>query len=232
MNEERLPALSDYPLFAGLSEAELAQIAHCLSKRVFGKGAYLYHPGNPAANVYLIESGLVRIFFCDQRGQEYIIQLAGRRSVVGVPMLYDDQTRVMGAAAVQPVVVLVLEKQDLARFAERFPRLMQNIYRWMDQALRNMVQFTQSLVTLDVNGRLAALIMYLSWLIASPQSPDEFEIPLSQAELASWLGTSRGHLNRALAKLQQLGLIRVEGQKLTILDRPGLRRVTEDLLIK
>jgi DNA-binding GntR family transcriptional regulator len=63
----------------------------------------------------------------------------------------------------------------------------------------------------------------------NPNNRNVFELPISQAELANWLGTSRGHLNRALDRLEQLGLIRIERQLLTILDRPGLRRITEGL---
>lgn len=40
-------SLQTYPLFAGLSEHELGQLASYLSKRAFVKGAYLYHPGGP-----------------------------------------------------------------------------------------------------------------------------------------------------------------------------------------
>ncbi|MBN2148290.1 MAG: Crp/Fnr family transcriptional regulator [Anaerolineales bacterium] len=219
--------LQEYPLFAGLSEAELAQIAPCLSKRTFAKGAYLYHPGNPALNVYLLESGLVRLFFTDSRGQEYILELAGPQAIIGIPMLHQDQNRLLGAAALQPSVLLVLSKQDLFRLAQRFPQLMQNVYRLMDGTLRKMVQFAQMLVTLSVDARLARLLLYLSKLCTDPKHPDEFEMHISQAELAHWLGASRGHLNRALKLLQARGLIRVEGQKFTLLDRPGLQRMTE-----
>lgn len=224
--------LHGYPLFTDLSEAELAQIAPRLSKRAFGKGAYLYHPGNPALNVYLVASGMVRLFFTNSRGKEYILEIVGPPATVGIPMLHEDQNRLMGAAAMQPSVVLALSKQDLAYFAQHFPQLMRNVYQSMDHALRKMIQFTQALVTLSVDGRLAGLILYLSKLSADPNDPDEFEIPLSQAEMASWLGASRGHLNRALSRLQQLGLIHVEGQKFTILDRSGLRHVTEDLAVE
>ncbi len=44
MGEQKLPLLTDYPLFAGLREAELAQLSPYLSKRTFGKDAYLYRP--------------------------------------------------------------------------------------------------------------------------------------------------------------------------------------------
>lgn len=224
--------LGDYPLFTGLSEAELAQIAARLSKRTYGKGAYLYHPGNPAMNFHLVEAGLVRLFFTDVHGQEYLLELVGPGSMIGVPLLYEDQLRALGAAAVVPSVVLALPQQDMVRFAQRFPRLMHNIYRTLDISMRRMMKFIQTLIILGVDGRLAALILYLSDLNTGQGEPNEFEAPVSQAELARWLGASRGHLNRALNRLQQLGLIRVEGQQFTILNRRGLQQITEDRIAK
>ena len=224
--------IRNYPIFAGLSQAELDQLAACLTKRIYGKGAYLYHPGNPAMNFYLVEAGLVRLFFTDARGQEYLLELVGPGAMIGVPLLYEDQVRTLGAAAVVPSVVLVLPQSDLLRFAQRFPRLMYNIYRSLDVGMRRLMEFIQTLVVLGVDGRLAILVLHLSEIHTGQGDPNEFDAPVSQAELARWLGASRGHLNRALNRLQQLGLIRVDGQKFTILDRRGLQRMAEELTIE
>ena len=52
----------------------------------------------------------------------------------------------------------------------------------------------------------------------------EIELRLTQAELASWVGTTRESVNKVLGTFRDYGLIEVEGQRVTILDRPGLKR--------
>jgi CRP/FNR family cyclic AMP-dependent transcriptional regulator len=52
----------------------------------------------------------------------------------------------------------------------------------------------------------------------------EIELRLTQAELASWVGASRERVNKALGTFRDCGLIEVEGKRITILDRPGLKR--------
>ncbi len=52
----------------------------------------------------------------------------------------------------------------------------------------------------------------------------EIELRLTQAELASWVAASRESVNKALVAFRDQGLIEVEGQRITILDRRGLRR--------
>ncbi len=217
-----------YPLFAGLSEEEFVVLAHCLTRRILAKGAYLFHPGHPILNMYLVESGLVRVFFNDSRGQEFMLHLIGPGSMVGLPIMRENQTRMLGAAAVAPSVALVIAQQELLRFVQCSPQLNRNIYGLVSAGIEDLLLHVRSLVTLDVNGRLAALFLYLSR--DDPKSQREINLPLSQTDLAGWIGVSRGSLNRALNHLQELGLIHMEGQKMIILDRPGLERAAEGLI--
>jgi len=222
-----MPAISllrDYPLFANLSESELESVAARLVKRSFAKGAYLYYPGNPSLNMYLIESGLARLFFCNERGQEFMVNLAGPGSVVGLVMLMKGQARIMGAAAQQPLVALSLSQEDVFHFMETFPRFHHNVLLEISLTLRKLTLQYQIAVTVSLRGRLALLVLYLA------QNKSEFDLPVTQAELATWIGSSRGRFNRAMAELQQLGIIRLEGQKITILDRQGLENLTEGML--
>lgn len=218
--------IQNYPLFEGLSEAELASIAPRLVRRSFARGVHLFYPGNPSMNTYLIESGLVRLFFVDARGEEFLLNLIGPREVFGLPPLGKNQLRIIGAAAHQPSVILSISCQDLLSFMDRSPQFMRNAYQAVATSARQLAMHTRSLVTLGLYGRLAVLLLRLS--MRPSETPDEITLPLSQAELATWVGASRGHLNRTVARMQQLGLIHVDGQKIVILDRPGLVRLSEE----
>ncbi len=88
----------------------------------------------------------------------------------------------------------------------------------------------QSLTCISLNGRLANLLLFLSTNGKNQETKKEIDLPLNQTEMASWLGASRGRLNRVLSRMQNLGLIYVDGQKINILDRQGLERMTEGLL--
>lgn len=222
--------LEEYPLFTGLPEAALAQLGACVTKRAYGKGVYLYHPGSPARHVYLLESGLVRLFFTNQRGQEHMLELLGPHTLIGIPMLQETQLRLLGAETLQASVVLALPTPILGQCAQQFPQLMLNIHLSMDNTLRRFISFTQTMVTLHVTARLALLLLYLSQVPGLQDGEASFHSPISQAEMAGWVGASRVHLNRALGRLQKLGLLQIDGQHFTILDRGGLQRMGEDTL--
>ena len=222
--------LQEYPLFAGLNEHDLSSLAPGISKRTFARGAYLFHPGGPSLNIYLVESGLIRIFFTNSVGQEFLLDLAWPRSAVGVLLLKEDQTQIAGAVALQTSTMLVLPQRDLNYFLQSHPRFMHNIYQELETNLRRLFVYATGLATISVQGRIATALLYLT-RDTGQGAQNELELPISQADLATWMGASRGALNRALSHLHQLELMRMEGQKFVILDRPGLQRMTEDMLL-
>jgi CRP/FNR family transcriptional regulator, cyclic AMP receptor protein len=221
--------LRQYPLFAGLSDEELAGIAPCIIKRAFAKGAYLFHPGSPGLSLYLIESGWVRSFFADVRGREYFLNYSGPRSVVGLPLLAEDQERLYGAAAYQETVALILGREDVFDFMKRSHPFMQNMFREMVNIIRRIGLYAQAHTILQLDGRLASLLIYMA-MYGPSAGTNEIEITLTQAEIASWAGVSRGRTNQSLNKMQRRNLIRLNGHKIILLDLPGLAKMAEGLL--
>jgi CRP/FNR family transcriptional regulator, cyclic AMP receptor protein len=222
--------LREYPLFAGLGEDELSSLAACLSKRTFAKDAYLFYPDSPPLNVYLVQSGMIRLFFTNAVGQEFLIDLYGPRSIVGLSVFREGHVRIGGAAALQLSTVLVLSCENLNFFMQRTPLLLHNVNALVDTMISRLMMYARGLATISLQGRIAAMLLSVT-RDHGMAGQNEVELPLSQADIATWVGASRGALNRALGRLQELGLIRVDGQTFAILDRPGLQRMTEDLLL-
>jgi CRP/FNR family transcriptional regulator len=73
-------------------------------------------------------------------------------------------------------------------------------------------------------GRLADILLCLSDRIFKTQ---EFELPLSRQDLAELSGMSQETVIRLLKKLDEEGLIRMEGKNFTVLDYNRLKRISE-----
>ena len=69
-------------------------------------------------------------------------------------------------------------------------------------------------------ARLASYLVYLS---EEQGDVDIVELDISKGQLASLLGTIPETLSRIFAKMSDEGLIEVNGKKITLLDREGLR---------
>jgi CRP/FNR family transcriptional regulator len=218
-------SLQKYPLFESLPEKDLVRLLPHIQKRAFGKGVYLFYPGSPNSQTYLVESGLVRLFFTNAHGKEFFLNLVHSGGIFGLPVLEASQTRLMGASAFQDSVIVSIPCEVLTDNMLTMPLLARNLYREASQSARLLVNHSKRLVTLSLNARLAQTILQVARMWGTAEG---MEMPLNQSQFASWLGASRGRLNRALIDLQKQGLIRTEDTFIYLLDKDGLERVGQD----
>lgn len=218
--------LCQYQIFDGLDEVELTRLSPLVSKRHFAQGAYIYYPGNPALYSYLVESGVVRLFFTDAAGEEYLLNLIQPPELFGHPMPGEDRLRLLGAAAHEPTTVLSIRSEDIFEMMDLSPRFLRNVYLDLAINTRRLLLHSRMIMTLSVNGRLATMILRMAQ--DGEHEKSTIDLPGSQELLGGWVGASRGRVNRALAHLQDMALIELDGHQLVILDRAGLERLTEE----
>ena len=220
----KVTMLRNVPFFAGLADQELEVLADSLGKRTFGKGMIIFHKGSPGQTLYIIQSGKVRIFILSESGQEISVNIYGPGDVFGELALLDGLPRSAGAVAMEKTVTFTLHRDDFLRHLEGCPRMAKSIMEVLSTRVRYTTDYAESLAFLDVYGRVAAKLLELADRYGVQKEGIEIELRLTQAELASWVGTSRESVNKVLGTFRDYGLIEVEGQRITILDRPGLKR--------
>jgi len=220
----KITALRNVPFFAGLPDQELEALANSLKKRTFGKGMIIFHKGSPGQSMYIIESGKVRIFILSESGQEISVNIYGPDDTFGELALLDGLSRSAGAVAMEQTVTLTLHRDDFLRHLEAYPQMAQSIIEVLSTRLRYTTTYAESLAFLDVYGRVAAKLLELAERYGVQKEGIEIELRLTQAELASWVGATRESINKVLGTFRGQRLIEVEGQKITILDRQGLKK--------
>jgi len=104
------------------------------------------------------------------------------------------------------------------------PSLALNMLAVMSKKLR---QFTLQIENLSLKEMPARLASYLIFLAEEQAADDVVTLNISKGQLASILGTIPETLSRIFAKLSGQQLIRVEGKKITLLDRIGLEDLAE-----
>jgi CRP/FNR family transcriptional regulator len=98
--------------------------------------------------------------------------------------------------------------------------------------LRRFVDLVEELSLKDVSARVSKYLLDSSIRSGSKQEESVvFELEISKTQLASRLGTISETLSRALRKLQDRRIIRVQGKKITILNREALEEISSGILI-
>jgi len=101
---------------------------------------------------------------------------------------------------------------------EQRPELLWGVVRLLARRLRAMDEALADSVFLDVTGRTAKRILELS------DGADEFQLPVTQEELAGMVGASRERVNKAIASFIRLGWLEQHERRYRILMRDRLQR--------
>jgi CRP/FNR family cyclic AMP-dependent transcriptional regulator len=219
---DKLGLLRGVPLFASVPDRELEVLADRLGKRTFGKGMIIFHGGSLGQTLYIIESGLVRIFSLSESGQELTVNLYGPGQIFGEMALLDRRPRSAGALCMERTVTYTLRRDAFERCLERNPALVHGVIELLIARLRYTTSHLESLAFLDVYGRVADKLLELGERYGRQGDGVKIDLRLTQAELATWLAASRESVNKVLSSFREQGLIAVDGQEITILDRTGL----------
>jgi CRP/FNR family transcriptional regulator/CRP/FNR family cyclic AMP-dependent transcriptional regulator len=214
--------LQKVSFFSRLTGQELEALAGSLIKRTFGKGTIIFHKGSPGRSLYIIESGRVRIFLLSSSGQEISVNVYGPGDVFGELALLDGLPRSAGAVVMERTVVHTLHREDFLRLLEGSPRLAESVIQDLSSRLRYTTACLEQQAFLDVNGRVAAKLLELADRYGLQGEGTEIGLRLTQTELASWVSARRESVNKVLGGFREQGLIEVDGQRITILDRDGL----------
>lgn len=217
--------LKSSPFFANLNDSELEPLAASLQRREFAKQVVIYDRGSPGHTMYIIESGKVRLFLLSEMGQEMSVDFLGPGDVFGELSLLDGLPRVRGAMTMEKTVVYTLRREDFLRHLEANPHMAVGIIGNLSARLRDALDSVESLAFLDVHGRVAKKLLEL----AEKHGVEEdgavsIDLRLTQQDLASLIGASRQTINKIMVSYRDKGWIRMEAEKVAILDSDALQR--------
>lgn len=215
--------LSQIPLFAALSEAEMQVLGQRAVERRFSTDEVLFWEGEPCAGVFLIVQGSVKIFRTSQTGREVMLGIESAPSSVAELPLFDGGPYPASVRALAPLIALFINKNDFQQVCRQYPDVALKVLAVVGRRLRHLVGLVEAMTFGSVTQRLARLLLDASKHAGS----DIFDLPMTHQELASRLGTVREVVSRNLTRFRAEGLISVQDHQVQILNRPGLERESE-----
>jgi CRP/FNR family cyclic AMP-dependent transcriptional regulator len=212
-------------LFAGLDAKLLRRLTDGAVRRTFPRGQALFYEGDSGESLHVVIEGLVKLSVASPDGREMLLATVRPGEAFGELSLVDGGPRSTSAVAVEATTVLVLRRSDLLEALRHEPALVDGVLRSMGALVRRLTEQTTDLVFLDVNERVAKLLVSLAERDGvSREGTVVVDLALSQGELAEMVGVSRQSLNQALHKLAERGWITLDGRHVTVTDLKGLRR--------
>ena len=207
-----------------LSVEEADALRGASVRRAYGAHVTLLHQADEAGPVVVLLSGRVKITM-SQAGREAIVAVLGPGELIGELAAIDDGPRSTTVTTLEPVDALVLSRSDFAALLERRPRIALVILRTVAHRLRYADVQQAQFATHDVVGRLAQRLVELCERFGTQQERGiEIRLPISQEELASWVGASREAVSKAFQLLRSLHIVETGRRRVTVLDLGALER--------
>jgi CRP-like cAMP-binding protein len=214
-----LEVLRRVPLLANLAREELVAFAALLRERRYPKGSMILAQGDPGDALYLLTAGQVKVVLIHEDGREVILSVLGEGAFFGEMALLDQEPRSAHVVAMTDSLLLQLRRDDFQAQLRSGPEVGIALLRELSRRLRRADETIASLMLLDVNGRIANLLLEL----AGEEGGERITRRLTHATIGQMVGASRETVSRTMRSLVNRGILKVTRREIVLLDRDALR---------
>ena len=226
--EEARRLLGDCTLFRGLSPDERKSLVARARVRTFSTGDTIFLMGSPGDNMMAVLNGNVRISVPSPEGKEIVLAIMHPGEVFGEIALLDGKGRSADAKAMSACSLAILERRDVLAFFDHYPGAWFGLVQVLCQRLRISTEQLAEVALLDLPMRLAKTLLRMAAVDHDGQPARAIpQINLSQRELGNIVGATRESINKCLREWQNSGMIKIEGNVITIKNRPAFKKLAE-----
>lgn len=201
-------------LFARLPEETVEALCTISALQTYPAKALVFLDGDPAAGMYVVSSGRIKICRVSLSGREQILTLVTPGQHFNIVPVFDGGPCPANAETITPSEVLYFPADTLRQLVAQHPALALALLRECCGHMRRLVNLVDDLTLHTVQGRLARMLVQTA--------SSKIKTPLTQAEMAAQLGTVREMVGRSLKTFETLGLIEIQRGVIRVIDQPGL----------
>lgn len=207
-----------------LCDCSLDQLSKNHLELKFKKGDSIIKQGTYSTNVIFLRTGLAKIHLAGPY-TEQIVKMVNAPSYLGLPTTFGSKINQYSVTAVSDAEVCFIDLevfQTILDENKEFTReIIQEFCKNELESFRRCANRTQKLI----RGNMADALLEFSDNIFKS---DTFILPLSQAELANLIDTSRESVSRVLTEFDKDGIIRMTGKKIEILNPKSLKLISQN----
>jgi CRP-like cAMP-binding protein len=144
----------------------------------------------------------------------------GPGDFLGELSLFSSQPRTDNSEAIEKATLCIIDGQRIKELMVKYPTI---AFKVMEELSKRLVKAEDLIENISLHGaekRLAEMLLQMA------DARGEVKLKMSKRDLASHLGMSQETLSRKLSSFQNMGLIKLYGQRqITLLNISGLKDV-------
>lgn len=210
--------------FQAWSDASLVNLAAGAKIIPVAKSTALAQKNERLDSLYVVVSGLVRIFIPLPNNMERVLSLVGPGESLGEACLILDEACPFHAVAAKDSHLLAIDAMVFRRELSRDIALTQQALKLVSR------RFLDTLRDTEICAQRSSVLRVASYLLLHRPTPEDlsftFRLPARKQDVAAKLGLTQETLSRVLGFLDKQGLIQVKAGQIRVEDAPRLALIT------
>jgi len=204
-------------LFDGLDADDLKRLAGIARESSLASGATLFEQGDESDGLYVIVSGILRIYLTGDDTREATINLLEDGETIGEIALLDGLPRSAGAAALTDAKLIFIPRDPFLKLLEESAKLAQQVILTLCERLRAANAQVDQAIFHDLRHRLVVLLRQLAIIHGHVEKDVAVvDLDITQGKLAQMLGASREAVNKQLRALAKDGKLEMDGPRIRV----------------
>jgi CRP/FNR family transcriptional regulator len=219
-------SLQQLCLPAGIGVDGLRQLDSIVRRsRPIARGQSLFRMGDALEAVYVARDGAFKTVAISEEGEERVVGFHLPGELIGLDALGADVHR-CDAIALTTANVCEVPFDRLAEIAAQVPGLQHQLLRVIGRSVGRDQDHLDMLSRRQASERIALFLHGMAERFRHiGQADAQFRLPMSREDIARFLGLALETVSRGFTRLQDDGVIAVDGRRVEILDRVELDRL-------
>jgi CRP/FNR family transcriptional regulator len=186
--------------------------------RAVQRNKHVFEDGQKFTSLYAVRSGAIKAYSVDQNGEEQVIGFYLPGELFGLDAIHND-AYVCSAKALETSAVCELPYNKVTELSAKIHNLQAHMYKTFSKEINTDQQFHRLLSKKTAEERISTFLQNLSERYQRRKlSPTSFRLPMSRTDIGNYLGLAVETVSRVFTRLQQNGILKVDGKELQILD--------------
>jgi CRP-like cAMP-binding protein len=223
---DKITALRNTELFANISESVLAQAAARAVIRHLQANEVLFSEHAQASGLYIVVDGELRSIRQNAKGREQVLSTERAGAILAATPVFNGGKFYCTTIADTPCHVLCIQTQDIHDLCHQHTELLWALAKLFAHKVRHYAALIETLALRNVDQRVAQHLLTACQERGKREGDAcVVELNMTQAEMASRIGSTREVVCRALAHLESDALIQMRGKRtVRIPSMPALRK--------
>lgn len=212
------------PLFRHLVQQEMQEIILNKITETYKRGSIVYREGNRMKGFYCVQSGIIKVYQTGFDGKEQIIRFAKPGDIIGYRSVVSGEPACTTTEVIEEARLCQIPTKILLNLVKNNGSFAVELMKLTCKELGEANSYITDIAQKTVKERLAEILIHLDNEFGE-DSQGVLNISLTREELSNIVGTATESIIRLLSEFKSQSYIEINGRKIKILDKPGLKYI-------